>query len=94
MKIRLAPEAEADLAATLEFIRERNPPAAIKLAEKVFAALTKLATSKIDGPEYRLTTGEAVRSWLVRPFRVFYVRQQDELHVLRIYHHARRPITR
>lgn len=94
MSARLSPEAEADLTATLEFIRERNPAAAMKLAKKVFATLKKLAAGKVDGPEYRLTTGEVVRSWLIHPFRVFYLRRQDELQVLRIYHHARRPIAR
>ena len=94
MKVLLAPEAEADLQATLEFIRERNSTAALKLARQVFAILKRLAVGRTDGPEHRLTTGEIVRSWLIPPFRVYYQRQQDVLHVLRIYHHARRPITK
>jgi plasmid stabilization system protein ParE len=90
----LAPEAEADLQATLDFIRERNPAAAVKLALRVFDALEKLTAGDFEGPQQRLTTGEFVRSWLVPPFRIYYQRRQDVLHVLRIYHHSRHPITR
>jgi len=94
VRIRLAPQAEADLSAALEFVRERNPAAAMKLAGKIFATLQLLAAGNVDGPKYRLTTGELVRSWLVAPFRIYYQRRRDELCVLRIYHHARRPIAR
>jgi plasmid stabilization system protein ParE len=94
VKVLLAPDAEADLQATLEFIRERNPSAALKLARQVFSTLNKLASGGVDGPQHRLTTGETVRSWLIPPFRVYYQRQQDVVHVLRVYHHARRPIAK
>jgi plasmid stabilization system protein ParE len=94
VKILLAPEAEADLQATLEFIGERNRSAAVKLGTRVFSTLEKLAESRVDGPEHRLTTGERVRSWLIPPFRIYYQRHQDVLHILRVYHHARRPVTR
>jgi plasmid stabilization system protein ParE len=94
VKVLFTPEAEADLQATLEFIQERNPSAALKLAKQVFSVLERLAAGRVDGPQHRLTTGETVRSWLIPPFRVYYQRQQDVLHVLRVYHHARRPIAK
>lgn len=94
MKVLLSPEAEADLQATLDFIRERNPTASIMLAVRVFDTLEKLAAGDMEGPQQRLTTGEFVRSWPVPPFRIYYQRGQDELRVFRIYHHARRPIAR
>ncbi|HCF56426.1 MAG TPA: hypothetical protein DFS52_00315 [Myxococcales bacterium] len=93
MNIVFSPEAEADLQAGLDYLRERNPAVAIKLAEQVFAALELLASGEVDGPEHRLTTGEVVRSWLVLPYRLFYQRTENELRVLRLYHRARRPIT-
>lgn len=94
MRVWIAPEAEADLQATLEFIRERNPTAAVKLATRVFDTLEKLSAGSFEGPQQRLTTGESVRSWLTPPFRIYYQRHQDTLYVLRIYHHARRPIAK
>lgn len=94
MKVWVSPEAEADLRATLDFIRERNPPAAVELAQRVFDTLEKLSAGGFEGPQQRLTTGEFVRSWLTPPFRIYYQRRQDMLYVLRIYHHARRPIAR
>lgn len=84
MKVLLSPEAAADLQATLEFIRSRNAGAALSLAQRVFATLTDLAVTRVDGPEHQLTTGECVRSWLVTPFRIYYQRRDDALHVLRI----------
>jgi len=94
VKVLLAPEAEADLQATLEFIAERNPGAALKLARQVFTRLRRLSEDRVDGPQHQLTSGETVRSWLIPPFRVYYQRQRDVLWVLRLYHHARRPISR
>lgn len=65
MKVLLAPEAEADLQATLDFIAERNTDAALKLGEHVFAVLQKLAETEVDGPPHELSSGERVRSWLI-----------------------------
>jgi plasmid stabilization system protein ParE len=94
VRVWLSPEAETDLQATLEFIRERNPTAAIALALRVFDAIEKLAAGGFEGPQQQLKTGESVRSWVITPFRIYYQRREDTLLVFRIYHHARRPITR
>jgi plasmid stabilization system protein ParE len=50
VKVWLSPEAEADLQATLDFIREHNPVAAVALASRVFGALEKLAAGGFEGP--------------------------------------------
>jgi len=94
VRIRFAPQAEADLRDTLEYIGERNPRAAKKLVERVLAVVEMLAAGEFAGQMQRLTTGEVVHSWPVPPFRIYYRRQGDELQVLRVYHHARRPIAR
>jgi plasmid stabilization system protein ParE len=94
VKVWLSPEAEVDLQATLDFIRERNPSASVALAIRVFDTLEKLAAGDIEGPQQQLTTGEFVRSWPVPPFRIYYQRGTGVLHVFRIYHHARRPIAK
>jgi len=92
--VLFSPEAEADLLAALDYIRERNSGAVLKLAERVFSTLEQLASEPIDGPEHTLTTGELVRGWPIRPFRIYYQRRSDAIYVLRVYHHARRPIVK
>jgi hypothetical protein len=66
----------------------------LKVAGNVFETLRRLADREFEGPEHRLTTGEVVRSWVVPPFRIFYQRRSDALLVLRIYHHARKPLAK
>lgn len=94
MTIHVAPEAEADLAAVIEYLAERNPSAAADLSRRIFDLIDKLARAEFEGPAQSLLTGEPVRSWPVPPVRVFYQRHPDALWVLRIYHQARIPITR
>jgi len=95
VKIALAPEAVDDLAATIEYLQERNPLAAVARADAIFTVIDRLAAGEFEGPECRLRkTGERARSWPVRPHRIFYRREADTFVVLRIYHAARRPIVK
>ncbi|HEY2730215.1 MAG TPA: type II toxin-antitoxin system RelE/ParE family toxin [Polyangia bacterium] len=95
MKIAFAPEAVEDLAAAVVYRLERNPRAAATTADAVFGAIDKLAAHEFDGPARELrTTGERVHSWPVRPYRIYYSREEETLTVLRIHHSARRPISR
>ena len=92
MTIYFAPKAEADFAAIIGYLAERNPIAAEELGDRIFAVIDKLARDEFDGPEQTLVSGEVVRSWPVPPLRVYYRRQPSALWVLRIYHQAQRPI--
>lgn len=95
MKIAFAPESIDDLAAAIEYVHQRDPRAAVAMADNVFHAIDQLAGREFEGPEIELRrTRERVRSWPVRPFRIFYRWDADSLIVLRIYHSSRRPITR
>lgn len=95
MRIQLAPEAVDDLTAAIEYLHERNPRAAVAMSAAVFDAIEKLAGNAFEGPESQLrTTGEHVRSWPVRPYRIYYRREPEMFVVLRIHHGAQRPITR
>ncbi len=95
MKIAFAPEAVEDLAAVVEYLQERNPQAAAATADAVFGVIDRLAAGEFDGPERELRTrGERVRSWPVRPYRIYYRHDRETLTVLRIHHSARRPISR
>jgi plasmid stabilization system protein ParE len=94
MIVELSPEAIEDLEATLEHIERSAPVAALDLAERVLTLIERLAAGELDGPRQTLRSGEVVQSWPVPPVRIYCQRQPDQFVVLRIYHHARRPIVR
>ncbi|HXT96157.1 MAG TPA: type II toxin-antitoxin system RelE/ParE family toxin [Polyangia bacterium] len=95
MKIVFAPESVEDLAAAAEYVQGRDPQVAVAMADNVFRVIDRLAAGEFEGPELELRrSGEKVRSWPSRPFRIHYRREGENLIVLRIYHSSRRPITR
>ena len=92
MRIVIAPRAFDDLAAAAGYVARDNPAAAGRLADRVFEIIDMLAEGGLDSPLTTLRSGVEVRSWPVQPLRIFYRREADELHVLRIYHQSRRPL--
>lgn len=94
MTIYFAPKAEADFAAIIGYLAERNPIAAGDLGDRIFTVIDKLARDEFGGPEQTLVSGEVVRSWSVPPLRIYYQRQASAFWVLRIYHQAQRPIVK
>jgi plasmid stabilization system protein ParE len=94
MRAVFSPQAIDDLAEAVVYLHARNPTAAERLCDRVFETIRRLADGEFDGPIQRLRSGEQVRSWPVSPFRVYYTREVDRLLVLRVYHQARRPLTR
>ena len=74
------------------YVARDNPGAAARLVDRVFEVIDLLAEGGLDGPRHTLRSGIEVRSWPVQPLRIFYRREADELHVLRIYHQSRRPL--
>ncbi|HEU4410908.1 MAG TPA: type II toxin-antitoxin system RelE/ParE family toxin [Polyangiaceae bacterium] len=94
MTVLFSPEAELDLATTLEHLAERNTDAAEALRLDVFRQLSLLDEGAVDGALTTLRSGRRVRRWLVYPLWVYYRRQGSVLEVVRVYHHARRPLER
>ena len=92
MRIVITPRAFDDIAAAAGYIAQDNPAAAGRLVDRVFEVIDLLAEGGLDGPRTTLRSGVEVRSWPVQPLRIFYRREADELHVLRIYHQSRRPL--
>ena len=92
MKIRYTTEAHRDLLSAIDGVSREDPAAAARLDDRLLAMIERLAAGEFEGPETMLTSGEVVRSWPVRPFRIYYERSADELLVVRIYHQARTPI--
>lgn len=94
MKTTYTEEAIADIVDAITYLNERNPTAAVNLDAEIAQCIERLAAREFDGPVSRLRSGAVVRSWAVPPFRVYYQRHDDELLIVRVYHQARRAITR
>ncbi len=94
MKITYTEEAVADIVEAITYLNERNPTAAANLDAEITHCIERLADQEFEGPVSRLRSGAVVRSWAVRPFRIYYQRHPEELVIVRVYHQARRPITR
>ena len=92
MQVVVAPRAFDDLTAMAGYVARDNPAAAARLVDRVFDIIDLLAEGGLDGPLSTLRSGVEVRSWPVPPLRIFYRRESDQLHVLRIYHQSRRPL--
>ena len=94
MKVSYTEEAIADIVDAIEYVKEHSPKAAANLDHAISDCIARLADGQFDGPTSRLRSGSLVQSWPVRPFRVYYLRHPDELLIVRVYHQARRQITR
>jgi plasmid stabilization system protein ParE len=94
LKASYTEEALADIVSALTYLNERSPAAAVKLDADIEQCVDRLAAQEFDGPVSRLKSGAHVRSWAVPPFRIYYQRLPDKLLIVRVYHQARRPITR
>ena len=94
MKVTYTEESVADIVQAISYLNERSPTAAAKLDADITRSIERLADREFEGPVSRLRSGAVVRSWAVPPFRIYYQRHPDELLIVRVYHQARRPITR
>ena len=94
MKIVVSKQAKADLLEIRQYIARDNQVAAKSEIVRIKAAIELLATDKADGRTVFLANGETARIWLVSSYRLYYRRIANELHVLRVYHQARKPIER
>jgi len=94
LKVTYTDEAIADILDAITYLVERSPGAAANLDADIATCVERLASRQFDGPVSRLRSGAVVQSWAVPPFRIYYQRHPDELLIVRVYHQARRPITR
>ena len=92
MTVRWSPSAEADLQAAIDYLAHEDPAAAAHLMNGIREAVELLTDGRFEGPKAHLA-GKPVRSWLVRPFRLYYQRRDDVLLILRVYHERRKPLS-
>jgi plasmid stabilization system protein ParE len=94
LKVTDTEEAIAAIVEAITYLNERNPTAAANLDAEIAQCIERLTDREFDGPVSGLRSGAVVRSWGVPPFRIYYQRHPDELLIVRVYHQARRPVTR
>lgn len=94
MSIFVSRLARRDLDEALSYLDSRSSEAARRLASRIDALLRALDGRIFEGPYVTLKNGRTVRSWPLPPFRIYYERRGTKLYVLRIYHSARRPLTK
>jgi toxin ParE1/3/4 len=89
MTVRRSPEAAADFAATVEYIRRQNPSAAERVARKIYEGVAALASFPNQGRSGRTGgTRELVFSPL--PYVVVYRVKDNTVEVARVLHGAQR----
>lgn len=94
MKITYTEEAIADIVEAITYLNERDPAAAAKLDAEIARRVERLADREFEGAGFASSLG-CRRAQLERAaFRIYYQRHPDELLIVRVYHQARRPITR
>ena len=95
MRLQWTAPARRDLRAYLYHLAVENPRAATREANRILDALEHFATLPTDGVAVRIRGyPDPVRRWLVHPFHLYYERRPRALVLLRLYHHARKPIER
>ena len=89
MMIRWSPEAAADFAAIVEYIRKQNPSAAKRVAHAIYDGIASLASFPRRGRPGRVQgTRELVLSPL--PFIAIYRIEAEVLEIARVLHGSQR----
>lgn len=87
MNLRFAPEAIDDLKRLREFIEEKNPVAAQRIAEDILLGIEKLTTfPKIGLKVERAFDPERIRDLFIGRYTVRYLIGDGEIIVLRLWH--------
>jgi toxin ParE1/3/4 len=89
MTVRWSPEAAADFAAIVEFIRKQNPAAAQRVANRIYDGVASLASFPKQGRPGRMKdTRELVFSPL--PFIAVYRVKNEAVEIARVLHGSQR----
>jgi len=91
MKITYTPEAIRDLIRLREFIENKNPQAAQRVAETIRNKIQQLKTFPLMGVEVEEAPDpEMIRDLIMGHNIVRYLVHSNEVYILRIWHHKER----
>lgn len=87
MNILYAPEAIDDLNRLREFISEKNPHAAQRVAGELLEGINKLKTFPKMGIKVKLAPDPSIiRDLFIGSYTVRYLIANEEIHILRLWH--------
>jgi plasmid stabilization system protein ParE len=87
MKIQYTPEAVDDLNRLREFISEKNPYAAQRVAGELLEGINKLLTSpKMGIPVVRAPDPSIIRDLFVGSYTIRYLLTDELIYILRLWH--------
>ena len=89
MTVRWSPEAAADLAAIVEYIRKQNPSAAERVSRTIYDGVALLASFPRQGRSGR-TQGTRELVFTPLPYVVVYRVKDDVVEVARVLHGSQR----
>ncbi len=93
MKITYTPEAVGDLVRLREFIAEKNPQAAHRIAAELIQGIMRLKEFPYMGLEVREAPDpKVVRDLIQGRYIVRYLVHKKQLHILRVWHHKEQRI--
>lgn len=90
MKLRYSPRAIERWTATIVYLTEQNPAAALRYFDKVQAALARLQTFPMLGSLVREYEHLSIREVIVEPYRLFYQidRRRRTVWIVDVWHGA------
>lgn len=91
MKVRFTPQARAQLLAARNYIRERNPVAALDFRAKVESRLRQLASFPHIGHAIPEASDGSYRQILVDKYRFFYRIDGDTVWIVAVWHGKQLP---
>ncbi len=87
MKLRYSPESIEDLIRLRDFIKERNPVAAQRIADELLDGINKLKLfPKIGLPVKKAADPQTVRDLFIGNYTVRYLIGNNEIYILRMWH--------
>ncbi len=89
MIVRWSPEAAADFAAIVEYIRQQNPSAADRVANKIYNGVASLASFPRQGRPGR-TKGMRELVFSPLPYIAVYRVEEEAVEIARVLHGSQR----
>lgn len=87
MKIIYTPESIEDLKRLREFIEEKNPDAANRIANSLMNGIRKLKTFPNLGIKVIKAKSDMIRDLILGDYIIRYLVLQETIHILRSWHH-------
>lgn len=88
MKLLFSPESIEDLIRLREFIKEKNPQAAQRIASSIKKSINQLKSFPYLGVKVELAPNpDIIRDLIIGNYTARYLIRPEEINILRIWHH-------